>query len=35
MEKFEVKPAKTLDIILDADQQARLVSKQIITELTH
>jgi 1-deoxy-D-xylulose-5-phosphate reductoisomerase len=33
MEKFEVKPANTLDIILEADQHARLVSKQIITEL--
>ena len=35
MEKFEAKPAHTLDIVLEADQQARLVSKQIITELTH
>jgi 1-deoxy-D-xylulose-5-phosphate reductoisomerase len=35
MEKFEVKPASTLAIILDTDQQARLVSQQIITELTH
>jgi 1-deoxy-D-xylulose-5-phosphate reductoisomerase len=35
MEKFEAKPASTLDIILEADQQARLVSKQIITELNH
>jgi 1-deoxy-D-xylulose-5-phosphate reductoisomerase len=35
MEKFEVKPANTLDIILGADQQARLVSQQIINELYH
>jgi 1-deoxy-D-xylulose-5-phosphate reductoisomerase len=35
MEKFAAKPANTLDIILEADQQARLVAKQIITELTH
>jgi hypothetical protein len=35
MEKFEVKPANTLDIILGADQQARLVSEQIINELYH
>jgi 1-deoxy-D-xylulose-5-phosphate reductoisomerase len=35
MEKFEAKPANTLDIILEADQQARLESKQIITELNH
>ncbi|MFZ2168489.1 MAG: 1-deoxy-D-xylulose-5-phosphate reductoisomerase [Methylococcaceae bacterium] len=35
MEKFEVKPADTLDIILEADQQARLVSRQIITDLNH
>lgn len=35
MEKFEVKPANTLDIILETDQQARLVSKQIITELNY
>jgi 1-deoxy-D-xylulose-5-phosphate reductoisomerase len=35
MERFEVKPAKSLDIILEADQQARRVSKQIITELNH
>jgi 1-deoxy-D-xylulose-5-phosphate reductoisomerase len=35
MERFEVKPAKSLDIILEADQQARRVTKQIITELNH
>ncbi len=33
MEKFEAKAADTLEIILDADQQARLVSVQIIKEL--
>ena len=33
MEKFEANPASSLDIILDADQQARQASKQIITEL--
>ena len=35
MKKFEAKPADTLEIVLDADQQARLVSTQIITELSH
>jgi len=35
MEKFDVKPANSLDIILEADQQARMVSKQIISELNH
>jgi 1-deoxy-D-xylulose-5-phosphate reductoisomerase len=30
MQQFEVRPANTLDIILDVDQQARTVSKQII-----
>jgi len=35
MKMFKVKPANTLDIILEADQQARVVSKQIITELNH
>jgi len=35
MEKFEAKPANTLEIILGADQQARLVSQQIINELYH
>ncbi len=35
MEKFEVRPANSLDIILETDQQARLVSQHIITELIH
>jgi len=35
MEKFDAKPASTLAIILEADQQARQVSQQIITELAH
>ncbi|MEQ1530328.1 MAG: 1-deoxy-D-xylulose-5-phosphate reductoisomerase [Methylococcales bacterium] len=35
MHKFAVKPANTLEIILETDQQARTVSKQIIEELTH
>ncbi len=34
MNQFEVKPADTLAIILEADHQARLVSKQVIAELT-
>jgi 1-deoxy-D-xylulose-5-phosphate reductoisomerase len=33
MSKFEVKPAKTLAIVLDADERARVISKQIIAEL--
>jgi 1-deoxy-D-xylulose-5-phosphate reductoisomerase len=33
MNKFEAKPADTLEIILDADQKARLTSTQIIGEL--
>jgi 1-deoxy-D-xylulose-5-phosphate reductoisomerase len=33
MEKFEPKPATTLELILEADQQARVVSQQIIAEL--
>jgi 1-deoxy-D-xylulose-5-phosphate reductoisomerase len=33
MKKFEAKPADTLEIILDADQKARLTSTQIIGEL--
>ncbi|TRX02571.1 1-deoxy-D-xylulose-5-phosphate reductoisomerase [Candidatus Methylobacter oryzae] len=33
MNKFEAKAADTLEIILDADQQARLMSTQIIGEL--
>jgi 1-deoxy-D-xylulose-5-phosphate reductoisomerase len=35
MKKFEAKVANTLDIILDADQQARRVSTQIIAELNN
>lgn len=35
MEKFEVRPASSLDIILEADQQARQVSQQIISELNN
>ncbi len=35
MRKFEVKAADTLEIILDADQQARLMSTQIIGELNN
>jgi 1-deoxy-D-xylulose-5-phosphate reductoisomerase len=35
MKKFDVKAADTLDIILDADQQARLISTQIIGELNN
>jgi len=35
MEKFEAKAADTLEIILDADQQARLISTQIIGELNN
>ena len=35
MDKFEIKPASSLDIILDIDKQARVVSEQIINELTH
>ena len=33
MTKFEPKPATTLELILEADQQARVVSQQIIAEL--
>jgi 1-deoxy-D-xylulose-5-phosphate reductoisomerase len=33
MSEFEVKPAKTLAIVLDADERARVISKQIIAEL--
>jgi 1-deoxy-D-xylulose-5-phosphate reductoisomerase len=33
MKQFEAKVADTLEIILEADQQARLVSSQIIAEL--
>ncbi len=35
MKKFEAKTADTLEIVLEADQQARLVSKQIIGELSN
>ncbi len=35
MEQFEVRPASSLDIILEADQQARQVSQHIISELNH
>ncbi len=35
MDQFEVKPADTLAVILESDKQARLVSKQVIAELTH
>ena len=35
MKQFEAKTADTLEIILDADQQARLVSTQIIGELNN
>jgi 1-deoxy-D-xylulose-5-phosphate reductoisomerase len=35
MDKFEIKPASTLEIILDIDKQARVLSEQIINELIH
>ena len=35
MDKFDIKPASTLEIILDIDKQARVVSEQIINELIH
>jgi 1-deoxy-D-xylulose-5-phosphate reductoisomerase len=35
MKKFEAKSADTLEIILDADQKARLMSTQIIGELNN
>jgi 1-deoxy-D-xylulose-5-phosphate reductoisomerase len=35
MDSVVVKPADSLDIILEADQHARLVSKQIIAGLNH
>jgi 1-deoxy-D-xylulose-5-phosphate reductoisomerase len=35
MEQFVVKPASTLEIILEADQQARVVAQTIIVELSH
>ena len=34
MEQFVVKPASTLEIILETDQQARVVAQKIIVELT-
>ncbi len=34
MEKFVVKPASTLEIILETDQQARIVAQAIIVELS-
>ena len=34
MEKFVVKPASTLEIILETDQQARVVAQTIIVELS-
>ncbi len=34
MEKFVVKPASTLEIILDTDQQARVIAQTIIVELS-
>jgi 1-deoxy-D-xylulose-5-phosphate reductoisomerase len=35
IDQFEVKPADTLALILEADKKARIVSKQVIAELTH
>ena len=35
MDQFEVIPADTLAVILEADQQAIVVSKQVISELAH
>jgi len=35
MGKFSATPASNLEIILEVDQKARTVSKQIITELSH
>ena len=35
MDQFEVIPADTLAVILEADQQARVVSKLVISELAH
>ncbi len=34
MDQFEVRPADTLAVILEVDQQARVVAKQVINELT-
>jgi 1-deoxy-D-xylulose-5-phosphate reductoisomerase len=33
MQQFEVKPADSLEIILDVDKQARKLSNKIIDEL--
>ena len=35
MDSVVVKPADSLDIVLEADQHARLISKQIIAGLNH
>jgi 1-deoxy-D-xylulose-5-phosphate reductoisomerase len=35
MEKFEIRPASSLEIILDIDNQARVISEQIINKLFH
>jgi 1-deoxy-D-xylulose-5-phosphate reductoisomerase len=35
MDKFEIRPASSLEIILDIDNQARVISKQIINKLFH
>jgi len=35
MEKFAVKPASTLEIILETDHQARVIAQEIIVELIH
>ena len=35
MKKFIVIPASTLEIILETDQQARVVAQNIIVELSH
>jgi len=35
MNKFSATPADTLDIILSTDQQARVISTEIVAELTH
>ena len=35
IDQFEVKPADTIALILEADKKARIVSKQVIAELTH
>ncbi|MFZ9609633.1 MAG: 1-deoxy-D-xylulose-5-phosphate reductoisomerase [Methylococcales bacterium] len=35
MDKFEIRPASSLEIILDIDNQARVISEQIINKLFH